>query len=868
MEETNKTNKPTHKTVSVKGMYEDWFLDYASYVILERAVPHVNDGLKPVQRRILHSLKELDDGRYNKVANVVGNTMKYHPHGDASIGDALVQLGQKELLIDCQGNWGNILTGDSAAAPRYIEARLSKFALDVVFNPKTTNWTPSYDGRNQEPETLPIKFPLLLAQGVEGIAVGLACKILPHNFNELIQASISILKGEDFEIHPDFLTGGMIDVERYNDGLRGGRVRVRARIRMEDNRTLVITELPFGVTTTKLIDSIIRANDRNKIKIRKIDDNTAQDVEIIIHLPADTSPDQTIDALYAFTDCEISISPNSTVIDDYKPRFLGVKEILRVNTQNTLDLLRKELEIALEELQERWHWISLERIFIENEIYEKIKPCTTDDSINKTIFEGLKPFVKDLMRKVSLEDVLKLRKIPIDRISKYNADKANDILISVEDDIEQVKSDLDSLIDYAINYFKNILKKYGKGRERKTEIRSFDTIEAQAVAVANEKLYCDYKEGFVGYKFREGEYVVDCSNLDDIIAIKRDGSFVVKRVQEKDFFGKDIIHIDVFRRNDERTVYNLIYHDGATGRAHIKRFFITGVIRDRDYTLTNEAKGTKVLYLSVNPNGEAETVTVNLRSRPKLRITELEVDFADTEIRGRGTKGNILTRNQVRRVVMKGEGVSTLGARKIWFDDSVNRLNVEERGEFLGKFSGTDRILSVYSDGSYRLTGFDLNTHFDDKLILIEKFNPEKYLSVVYLDEDKVNYYAKRFLIEDSDRIIDFLESQEGSKLTYAFLDWYPMIEIQEYDPKKKEKLEPKVINIEELTDLTRYRAKGKRLSRVEIKKIKVLEPLKKESEEEEDIEIAEKKTKEKKEIELNNNQNRNDDDFKQGELF
>src|SRR5574344_36744 len=662
-----------YRIVPLKGMFENWFLDYASYVILDRAVPEINDGLKPVQRRILHSMKEIDDGRYNKVANIVGNTMKYHPHGDASIGDALVKLGQKDLLIDCQGNWGNILTGDSAAASRYIEARLSKFALDVVFNPQTTKWRPSYDGRNKEPETLPIKFPLLLAQGVEGIAVGLACKILPHNFVELIESSIKILRNEPFEIFPDFLTGGTIDVSKYNQGLRGGKVRVRAKISVQDKKTLVISEIPFATTTGKLIDSIIKANEKGKIKIKKIDDNTAQNVEIIIQLPNDTSIDQTIDALYAFTDCEVSISPNSCVIEKDKPHFLCVNEMLERSTQNTVKLLQLELEIELNELKERWQWVSLEKIFIENEIYERIKPCTTDQEIDDTIIEGLKPFIKNLMREPNIEDIHKLRKIPIDRISKFNSNKANDILIAIEDDIKQVNYDLEHLIDYAIAYFERILKKYGQGKERKTEIRSFDTIEAQAVAVANEKLYCNYKDGFAGYRMKNDEYVCDCSDIDDVIAFRSDGTVVVKKVQEKDFFGTDIIYINVFKRNDERTIYNLIYQDGAFGKAYVKRFNITNVIRDKEYVLTKGVKGSKILYFSANPNGEAEIVNVSLKPKSGLRKLNFDYDFSELAIKGRNAQGNILSRYLVRKVVKKMEGVSTLSARKIWFDESVKR---------------------------------------------------------------------------------------------------------------------------------------------------------------------------------------------------
>ncbi len=868
MEEKNTQTKQTHKTIPVKGMYEDWFLDYASYVILERAVPHLNDGLKPVQRRILHSMKELDDGRYNKVANIVGNTMKYHPHGDSSIGDALVQLGQKEILIDCQGNWGNILTGDSAAASRYIEARLSKFALDVVFNPQTTKWRASYDGRNKEPQTLPIKFPLLLAQGVEGIAVGLACKILPHNFNELIESSIKILKNEPFEIFPDFITGGMIDASKYNNGLRGGKVRVRAKIKIEDKKTLVITEIPYWTTTGKLIDSIIKANEKGKIKIKKIDDNTAQNVEIIIQLPNDTSIDQTIDALYAFTDCEVSISPNSCVIHNDKPRFLPVDQMLRHSTQNTLDLLKLELEIQLEELRERWHWVSLERIFIENEVYEKIKPCRTDQEIDDTIILGLKPFIKNLLREPSIEDIHKLRKIPIDRISKYNSDKATDILLAIEDDIKQVQFDLEHIIDYAIAYFERILKKYGKGRERKTEIRNFDVIEAQAVAVANEKLYCNFKEGFVGYKIKGDEYVCDCSDIDDIIAFKSDGTFVVKKVQEKDFFGTDIIHVDVFRRNDERTIYNLIYQDGAFGKAYVKRFAVTNIIRDKEYVLTKGTKGSKIIYFSANPNGEAEIVSVFLKPKSGLRKTNFDFDFAELAIKGRNAQGNILNRNVVRKVTKKMEGVSTLSARKIWFDEAVKRLNADERGKYLGTFSGSDKIITINKSGNYRLTNYDLSTHFDDDLIVVEKFKEDKPITAIYYDKAAKQYFVKRFLVEEiTDKKVFFIDEDPNYKVIHITNDWLPMFELKLEDEKKGTPVDNEIINVSEFADLTKYRAKGKKLSRYFVKNVKVLESLTYEEKEDEDEEDNDD-NQEREEIELDNNNEHSDEDFIQGSLF
>lgn len=868
MEENNTQNKQqTHKTIPVKGMYEDWFLDYASYVILERAVPHLNDGLKPVQRRILHSMRELDDGRYNKVANIVGNTMKYHPHGDASIGDALVQLGQKELLVDCQGNWGNILTGDSAAAPRYIEARLSKFALDVVFNPQTTKWTPSYDGRNKEPETLPIKFPLLLAQGVEGIAVGLACKILPHNFIELIESSIKILKNEPFEIFPDFLTGGMIDASKYNNGLRGGKVRVRAKIKVEDKKTLVITETPFGVNTSKLIDSIIKATEKGKIKIKKIDDNTARDVEIIIQLFNDTSADQTIDALYAFTDCEVSISPNSCVISNDKPHFLGVEEMLRISTQNTVDLLKLELEIELNDLKERWQWVSLERIFIENEIYEKIKPCRTDQEIDDTIFEGLKPFIQKLLRQPDIEDIHKLRKIPIDRISKYNSDKATDILLAIEDDMKQVNYDLEHIIDYAIAYFERILKKYGKGKERKTEIRNFDTIEAQSVAVANEKLYCDFKEGFAGFKMKNAEYICDCSDIDDVIVFRRDGTVVVKKVQEKDFFGTDIIHIDVFRKNDERTIYNLVYQDGAFGKGYVKRFAVTNIIRDKEYILTKGIKGSKILYFSANTNGEAEIISISLKPKPNLRKINFDYDFADLAIKGKNAQGNILTQYLVRKITKKGDGVSTLSARKIWFDDSVKRLNIDERGKYIGEFSGTDKILAIYQSGCYRLTNFDLSNHFEDDLLIIEKFKPNKPISIIYYDKDNDQHFLKRFLVEEiMDRKVFFVDEDSNSKLVYSTSDWLPVIELNLEDSKKGKEVESEIINLSEFTDLMKYKAKGKKISKYSVKKINVLESLPFEEEIEEQEE--EKTEQETEEITLDNNNEHGDEDFIQGSLF
>lgn len=809
------TTNNTHQTTSIRGMYQDWFLDYASYVILERAVPHINDGLKPVQRRILHSMKELDDGRYNKVANIVGNTMKYHPHGDASIYGATVQLGQKELMIDTQGNWGNILTGDGAAAARYIEARLSKFALEVAFDYQTTTFHPSYDGRNQEPDTLPIKFPLLLAQGAEGIAVTLACIILPHNFNELIDCSINILQNKPFTLYPDFITGGMIDVSKYNDGIRGGKLVVRAKIIQEDKKTLVIKEIPYSTTSDSLIESIVKATEKGQLKIKKIENNTAKDVEIRIHLPNDVSIDQTMDALYAFTDCELSISPNSCVIDNEKPCFMGVSDILRRNTERTVELLKKELEIQLDELKEKWQWISLEKIFIENEIYEKIKPCTTDEQINTTIFNGLAPFVKNLIREVTIEDVQKLRKIPIDRISKYNSDKANDNIKAIEVDMEEVKNNLEHLIDYAIIYFKHIKDKYGKGKERKTEIKDFEHIEVTEVAVANEKLYCNYKDGFAGFKLKDDKYVCDCSTLDDILVIRRDGTFCVKKVEEKDFVGKDVFYINVFHKNDERTIFNMVYQNGPFGRCYIKRFNITSVIRGRDYNLTQGVAGTEILYLSINGNGEAEKIMVNLKARPKIKKLSFEYDFAQVAIKNKLAKGVILSNYPVRKVSKSSKGISTLAARKIWFDDSLKRLNEEEKGIYLGEFDLEDKILSITSSGFYRILGLDFTLHFEQDTILVEKFNPNKPISIIYLENVSKKYFLKRFVPEFSANKVNIFEEQENAKLKLCLTDWLPVIKI---DGEKKE--------VASLAEVTRYRAKGKRISEDNKTKFKVLSPI------------------------------------------
>ncbi len=823
---TDDSNKEIRKTMHLTGMYKDWFLDYASYVILERAVPEVNDGLKPVQRRILHAMKELDDGRYNKVANIIGHTMKYHPHGDASIGDALVQLGQKDLLIDCQGNWGNVHTGDSAAAPRYIEARLSKFALDVVFNPKTTRWKSSYDGRNKEPITLPVKFPLLLFQGVEGIAVGLASKILPHNFNELIEASINILEGKDFELLPDFPTGGMADVTKYNDGLRGGRVRIRAKINQLDKKTLVITELPFGVTTSTLIESIIIANDKGKIKIRKIDDNTARDVEILIHLAPGISPDTTIDALYAFTNCEVSISPNSCIIDSGKPRFIGAREILKISTDNTVALLKLELEIEKGELLEQWHFVSLERIFIEKEVYEDMKKCKTDAEINEAIDLGLKPYTKNLVREVTLEDILRLRKIPIDRISKYNSNKADDVIKAIEDDIKQVEYDLAHLTQYVIDFFLRIQKKYGKGKERKTELRNFEIIEATMVAVANEKLYVNKVEGFAGTGLKKDECVGECSDIDDIIVFREDGTFIVTKVAEKVFVGQNILHIAVFRKNDERTIYNMVYQDGIKGSAYVKRFAVVGVTRDKEYDLTKGSKASKVLYFTANPNGEAEVVKVILKPKPKLKKTLFDFDFSELAIKGRSSQGNILTKHLVKKVDLKGEGVSTLGARNIWYDETVMRINTETRGTYLGAFKTTDKILTIMKSGYYRLLSFDLSNHFDEDMIIIEKYNPEKVISVVYYDGEIQKPYVKRFQIEESDKKQDFLGEHPDSVVYAVSNDWLPQAQIIYDDIKNGKHFDDEIVLLADFIAAKGFKAKGKRLSNHFVKEVIMLEPL------------------------------------------
>lgn len=809
------------------GMYKNWFLDYASYVILERAVPYVNDGLKPVQRRILHAMREMDDGRYNKVANIIGQTMMYHPHGDASIGDALVQLGQKDLLIDTQGNWGNILTGDSAAAPRYIEARLSKFALDVVFNPKTTKWQLSYDGRNREPITLPVKFPLLLAQGVEGIAVGLASKILPHNFNELINASVAHLRGEEFELYPDFPTGGAIDISKYNDGLRGGVIKIRAKIEKQDAKTLVITELPFGRTTTTLIESIIKANEKNKIKVKRIDDNTSDRVEILVHLAPGVSSDKTIDALYAFTDCEISVSPNSCVIENDKPVFMAIRDILKKNTGQTVSLLKLELEIRKEELRESLHFSSLEKIFIEERIYKDrgFEQAENMDEAVAHVDQRLEPWKPKLIREVTKEDILKLMEIRMARILKFNSDKAEEYIRSLHKEIEQLDYDIAHIIDYAIGYYERIKNKYGKGRERKTEIRSFDNIVAAKVAVANEKLYIDREEGFMGTALKKSEYVCDCSDMDDIIVFRKDGTYFITKVTDKAFIGKNVEYLSVFKKNDNRTVYNVVYRDGKQGNFYMKRFAVTGVTRDKEYDLTRGKPGSRIWYFSANPNGEAEVLRITLKPRARMKRLMFETDFGELAIKGRDAMGNILSKFEIHRIVLKEKGISTLGGRKIWFDPDVLRLNSDGRGNFLGEFQGDDQILVIYKSGEYQLYNFDLSNHFDPDILSIEKYRPGKVISAVYYDAEQAYFYVKRFEIEEIlGKRIGFIGENPENKLKSVTWLSYPRLEIQ--FGGKNEDREAEIVEVADFIGIKSYKARGKRLSNYEVKNILELEPV------------------------------------------
>lgn len=830
-ESGNSADETVHNVLHVNDFYKDWFLEYASYVILDRAVPYLSDGLKPVQRRILHSMRRMEDGRYNKVANIIGHTMQFHPHGDMSIGGALVGMGQKELLIDSQGNWGNILTGDGAAAPRYIEARLSKFALEVAFNPKTTEWKASYDGRNKEPIALPMKFPLLLAQGVEGIAVGLATIIMPHNFNELIDASIAHLRNEDFEIYPDFLTGGFIDCSKYKEGLRGGQLKIRARINKHDNKTLVITEIPYGKTTDKVIESIIKANDKGKIKIKKIDDNTSSNVEIVVHLSPGISPDETIDALYVFTDCETPVSPNSCVIIDKKPHFLSVKEILRRCTDSTVALLKLELEIRLNELAEDWHKTSLEKIFILNKVYLVIEESKNEDDMFKRIDDGLKPFVKKLKRPVSREDLVRLANIPVKRISRYSSFEADNHLKNIEAEMLTVQANIDNIINFTIDYFIHIKAKYGKGRERKTEIRNFETIDASEVAIANTKLYGNLADGFIGTSLKKDQFLFDCSDIDDVIVFLDNGKYVVTKVSEKAFIGKNIIHIAIFRKNDERTIYNSVYIDGASGIAFMKRFFVTNTIRDKEYDITQGTNRSKLSYFSANPNGEAEKIRIWLKPRPKLKKTIFDVDLKMLAIKGRQSMGNVVSKNPIHKVKKIEEGFSTLGGIKIWFDTVTRRLNQSERGQYIDEFKGAERILVVSNNGKYTLMSFDLSNHFDEDPYVwpnneqfIEKFRKGIILTLIYLDGEQNYYYIKRFEVEETTKWLDLIGENPNSKLIAVSKNSYPRVEVKYVDSGKRP---DEIIDAEEFIGVKGYSAKGKRVTTHDVAEITFIEPIK-----------------------------------------
>lgn len=809
----------------VTGMYKDWFLDYASYVILERAVPAIEDGFKPVQRRIMHSLKELDDGRYNKVANVVGHTMQYHPHGDASIGDAMVQIGQKDLLIDCQGNWGNILTGDGAAASRYIEARLSKFALEVLYSPKITDWGVSYDGRRAEPNNLPVKFPLLLAQGAEGIAVGLSTKVLPHNFNELIDASIKILKGKAFTLYPDFMTQGIADVSNYNDGLRGGRVRVRAKISQLDKNTLVITQIPFSTNTTTLIDSILKANDKGKIKIKKIEDNTAADVEILIHLFPGVSPDKTIDALFAFTACETSVAPLGCVIEDNKPLFIGVSEMLKISTHRTVDLLRQELEIQLEELKNKWHFSTLEKIFIREEMYIDFKLYSDRESLYKYLYDRFEPFKKSFVREINDDDLQRLTQIPMIRITRFDSDKADDFIAKLEDEMKEVEHNLENLTDFAIAYFTKLKEKYGKGRERQTELRIFDNVEATKVVLRNTKLYVNREEGFVGTSLKKDEYLTDCSDIDDVIVFLRDGKMLVTKVDAKTFVGKDIIHVAIFDKSDKRTIYNMIYRDGKSGPSYIKRFNVSGVTRDKPYDLTNETAGSQVVYFSHNPNGEAEVITILLRQVGTIKKLKFDIDFAKLAIKGRASKGNLVTKYPIKKIELKEKGISTLLPRKVWFDDTVKRLNVDARGELLGEFKPSDKILIINQSGKLKVIIPELSTHFDEDMIVLEKWNPKKPISAIYYDGEKERYYLKRFLVENEGKEESFITEHPNSQLEIVSTDYRPMAQLVFAKVKGVQK-EDLHIDVEEFIAVKGFKALGNQLTTEKLKQVNLLDPL------------------------------------------
>ena len=808
----------------VTGMYKDWFLDYASYVILERAVPAIEDGFKPVQRRIMHSLKELDDGRYNKVANVVGHTMQYHPHGDASIGDAMVQIGQKDLLIDCQGNWGNILTGDGAAASRYIEARLSKFALEVLYSPKITDWGVSYDGRRAEPNNLPVKFPLLLAQGAEGIAVGLSTKVLPHNFNELIDASIKILKGKPFTLYPDFMTQGIADVSNYHDGLRGGRVRVRAKIAQLDKNTLVITQIPFSTNTTTLIDSILKANDKGKIKIKKIEDNTAADVEILIHLFPGVSPDKTIDALFAFTACETSVAPLGCVIEDNKPLFIGVSEMLKISTHRTQDLLRQELEIQLEELKNKWHFSTLEKIFIREEMYIDFKLYSDRESLYKYLYDRFEIFKKSFVREINDDDLQRLTQIPMIRITRFDSDKADDFISKLEDEMKEVEHHLANLTDFAIAYFTKLKEKYGKGRERQTELRVFDNVEATKVVLRNTKLYVNREEGFVGTSLKKDEYVTDCSDIDDVIVFLRDGKMLVTKVDAKTFVGKDIIHIAIFDKSDKRTIYNMMYRDGKSGPSYIKRFNVSGVTRDKPYDLTNETNGSQVVYFSHNPNGEAEVITILLRQVGTIKKLKFDIDFAKLAIKGRASKGNLVTKYPIKKIELKEKGISTLLPRKVWFDDTVKRLNVDARGELLGEFKPSDKILIINQSGKLKVIIPELSTHFEEDMIVLEKFNPKKPISAIYYDGEKERYYLKRFLVE-TDKEECFITEHPNSQLEIVSTDYRPVAQLIFAKVKGVQK-EDLHIDVEDFIAVKGFKALGNQLTTDKLKQVNLLDPL------------------------------------------
>ena len=811
--------------IRVSGMYKDWFLDYASYVILERAVPSIEDGFKPVQRRILHSMKDLDDGRFNKVANIVGHTMQYHPHGDASISDAMVQIGQKDLLIETQGNWGNILTGDRAAASRYIEARLSKFANEVSFSPKITKWQLSYDGRRKEPVNLPVKFPLLLAQGGEGIAVGLSTKILPHNFVELIDASIKCLKNKKIVLYPDFPTSGIMDVTNYNDGLRGGRVKVRAKIAQVNKNTLVITQIPFSTTTSTLIDSILKANEKGKIKIKRIEDNTANEVEILVHLPNGVSPDKSIDGLYAFTSCETSISPLGCVIENNKPLFIGVSEILKKSTEKTKELLRLELEYKKSDYENQWHYASLERIFIENRVYRLIENEDTWEGVIKTIDNGLKPFIKDLKRPVVEEDIIRLTEIKIKRISKFDIEKAILKIKTIEEELEKIKFNLNNLTDFAIDYFKRLKEVYGKSRKRKTEIRVFDDVDAKKVVVKNSKLYVNREEGFIGTSIRRDEFVQDCSDIDDIIVFTEDGKMIVTKIDKKKFVAKNIIHLGVFKRKDKRTVYNLIYRDGKKGTSYIKRFFVTGITRDKVYDLTRGTKDSKILYFTSNPNGEAETVNVILRQTGSIKKLKWELDFADLVIKGRGSKGNIVSKYTINKIEFKEHGLSTLKPRKIWFDETVQRLNVDSRGELLGEFKSDDKLLIIVQNGILKTIKPDVNMHFPDNMVSLEKWIPEKPISAVYYNGIKERYFVKRFLAGQQNNEQKFIPDGSKIQLEMISTDWKPVIELS-FSKTAKASRENEIKNIEDLISVKGIKAIGNQLSSFKIKNIDQLDPI------------------------------------------